>query len=102
MKGLALSECAGTPPFHSGCQHGNDIDAALSQRNVAANLLEAFASKQLAGTRDMVEAAEPEIVRRAFFLERCAGDAELRVLVKLLEKKLEVVRSKREVGVKTS
>src|SRR5262249_45902360 len=62
------------PPLHTRCQNGNHVNPAALDRRVTTDHFETLAAKKLASTRNMLNAAEAEIIGSFTLTERRAGN----------------------------
>src|SRR5262245_40662522 len=102
MEESRIAKGAGFPPLHSCRRNGYPIHTSRLVWNIAANLFEAFTPEQLAPTWNMVftfEAIAGRVVA-SLLSKWCTCDSEFRIARKLLQQKLQVVRVKRNIGVK--
>ena len=94
-----VGEGLSMPTFHSCRKHGNYIEAPTFDWNITSDFLEAFAPEQLARARDVVGAAESEVVGFFPFAERCPCETQLRILGKLAKQELIVIFGERNVRI---
>ena len=91
MEAGSLGERAGLPPLHPRCGHRHPVDATTLHGDVSADLGEAIATKELAGTGDVLDVREPVVVVGAAFDKRRSGHAQARVVCELLHQESKVV-----------
>src|SRR5580704_11493901 len=92
------------PALHPCSGHGDPVDRASLDRDIAPDSLEALATENLAGAGYMIKIGAVVGISMLIrpidvFNERGAGHAQFGVLGEAPEQELEVVRGERDIGI---
>src|SRR4029077_15161251 len=85
------------PALHARCRDGDPIDAATFDGYITADLFKALATKNLAGTRDMLRAGKAVIVGDSIFDKRGASNPKPRIGSQIVEQEFKIVGTKRNI-----
>src|SRR4051812_17330598 len=100
MNEYPVRKTAGLPSMHPGAEHRDEVDAAVFDRLVSSDSLEALASKELASAGNIVNVAHSVVVHYGPFPTIGAGYPQLWHGLKFFQQVLQIIGFKRNISIK--